>query len=155
MSGTTHSQRAGASSGWDAVPDDSSVTKDQRLPIAYLQPELAAVDLVGPHVAEELEVLATRLDGVVLDPIDVLKLDLQGYELEALRGLGERLQQVRTILTEAEFVPLFEGQPLFGDVDAALRKAGFRLFHLYDVWSHADGQVTSADALYVNERFYA
>ena len=34
------------------------------------------------------------------------------------------------------------------------RGAGFRLFHLYELWSHPDGQVTAADALYLNERFF-
>lgn len=106
-------------------------------------------------VVEELEVLALRLDGIFQAPIDVLKLDLQGFELEALRGLGERLVDVRVILTEVELVPLYDGQPLFGDIDVALRQAGFRLFHLYDLWTHPDGQMTAGDALYVNERFFA
>lgn len=106
-------------------------------------------------VQRELDVLALPLSDVVQEPIDVLKLDLQGYELEALKGLGEKLRDVRTILSEVEFVPLYDRQPLFADVDAFLRAAGFRLFHLYHVWSHPDGQVTTADALYVNERHYA
>jgi FkbM family methyltransferase len=105
-------------------------------------------------VAEQSEVLALALADAVPAPIDVLKLDLQGYELEALRGLRERLADVRVLLTEVEFVPLYEGQPLFGDLDVFLRAHGFRLFHLYDLWSHPDGQVTSGDALYVNERRY-
>jgi hypothetical protein len=84
-----------------------------------------------------------------------LKLDLQGAELSALRGLRERIADVRVILTEVEFAPLYDGQPLFGDLDVHLRGAGFRLFHLYDVWSHPDGQVTSGDALYVNGRFFS
>ncbi|MEM7310594.1 MAG: FkbM family methyltransferase [Planctomycetota bacterium] len=109
-----------------------------------------AVDL-----AEELRVPAVRMDGVLDEPVDILKLDLQGFELEALRGLGEGLSDVRVVLTEVELAPLYEGQPLFGDIDVALRAEGFRLFHLYDLWSHPDGQMTSGDALYVNERFYA
>lgn len=106
-------------------------------------------------VTEDLDVLALPLRDAVGESIDVLKLDLQGGELDALRGLGERLSEVRVLLTEVEFTPLYAGQPLFADVDAFLRGAGFRLFHLYDVWSHPDGQVTSGDALYVNERYFS
>lgn len=105
-------------------------------------------------VRERIRVPAARLGCAVPARIDVLKLDLQGFELAALRGLGDRLAEVRAILTEVELAPLYDGQPLFADVDAFLRAAGFRLFHLYDVWSHPDGQVTSGDAIYVNERFY-
>lgn len=107
------------------------------------------------ELAREIEVLALPLRDVVEDPIDVLKLDLQGFELEALRGLGSKLADTGAILAEVEFVPLYDGQPLFADVDAFLRAAGFRLFHLYDVWTLPEGQVTTADALYVNERRYA
>ncbi len=106
------------------------------------------------ELRERLEVLALRLDRAVPGPIDAVKLDLQGYELEALRGLGARLAEVRAILTEVELAPLYDGQPLFADVDAFLRAQGFRLFHLYELWSHPDGQVTAGDALYVNERFF-
>ena len=109
----------------------------------------------GLELERELTVLALRLDRAVPKPIDILKLDLQGGELDALCGLGERLAEVRAVLTEVEFVPLYEGQPLFADLDTALRGAGFRLFHLYDIWSHPDGQTTSGDALYVNRRHYA
>jgi FkbM family methyltransferase len=101
------------------------------------------------------EVVTLALADVLDRPIDVLKLDLQGSELSALRGLRERIADVRVVLTEVEFAPLYDGQPLFGDLDVHLRGAGFRLFHLYDVWSHPDGQVTSGDALYVNGRFFS
>ncbi len=106
-------------------------------------------------VVEELEVLGLPLADAIAAPIDLLKLDLQGGELDALRGLGGRLGEVRLILAEVEFAPLYDGQPLFADLDLFLRSAGFRLFHLYDLWSHPDGQVTAGDALYVNERFYS
>lgn len=110
-------------------------------------------DNVDP--VEDVEVVVLPLRDAVAEPIDVLKLDLQGFEIEALRGLGERLAEVRVLLTEVEFAPLYDGQPLFGDVDVFLRRAGFRLFHLYDVWSHPDGQITSGDAIYVNERYFS
>lgn len=106
-------------------------------------------------VAASDEVVTLALADVLDRPIDVLKLDLQGSELAALRGLRERIADVRVVLTEVEFAPLYDGQPLFGDVDAHLRGAGFRLFHLYDLWSHPDGQLTSGDALYVNGRFFS
>jgi FkbM family methyltransferase len=105
--------------------------------------------------AKRLAVPAVPLSHAVSAPIDLLKLDLQGYELEALRGLGERLAEVRLIFTEVEYVPLYEGQPLFADIDQFLRQAGFRLFHLYSTWCHPSGQITSGDALYVNQRYFS
>ena len=105
--------------------------------------------------AARIEALSMTLDRTFQDPVDVLKLDLQGHEVEALRGFERGIAGVRLVLTEVEFAPLYEGQPLFADVDAWMRAAGFRLFNLYDVWTHPDGQVTAGDALYVNERYFA
>lgn len=107
------------------------------------------------EVIEDLDVLAIPLRDAVAESIDVLALDSRGGELDALRGLGQRLAEVRVIVSAVAFTPLFAGQPVFADVDAFLRDAGFRLFHLYDVHSQPDGQTTSGDALYVNERYFS
>jgi hypothetical protein len=95
-----------------------------------------------------------RLDSVFDQEIDILKLDLQGYELEALRGATTLLPRVKTITVEVEFVPLYNGQPLFGDVDVCLRQAGFRLLNLYELWTQPDGQLTAGDAVYLNTRYF-
>jgi FkbM family methyltransferase len=95
-----------------------------------------------------------RLDEALPDlDIDLLKLDLQGYELEALKGCEKLLDRVKTITTEVEFVPLYERQALFADIDAYLRNHGFRLLNLYELFTQPDGQLTAGDAVYLNERF--
>jgi hypothetical protein len=58
------------------------------------------------------------------------------------------------ITTEVEFVPLYEGQPLFGDIDVFLRQHGFKLLNLYDLWTQEDGQLTAGDAVYLNTRYF-
>ena len=106
-------------------------------------------------VVQTVSVPAVRLDQLFCDrDIDVLKLDLQGYELEALKGASSILQRVRVVVTEIEFVPIYDGQPLFGDVDYFLRAQGFQLFNLYDLYTQPDGQLTAGDALYVNGTIY-
>jgi hypothetical protein len=106
-------------------------------------------------VLQEIEVKLTRLDALFGEPVDLLKLDLQGYELEALRGCGEWIRQIKLITTEVEFLPLYEGQPLFSDVEAYLRERGFCLLNLYELWTQPDGQLTAGDALFLNRRFFA
>ena len=104
-------------------------------------------------------------------PVDVLKVDVQGAELDVLRG-GERLlRSVRALELEVEFQTLYEGQPLFGDVDAFLRERGFVLWRLRDIahcgltpsrrdepafivgnaaeTTRVGGQITWANAVYV------
>lgn len=50
--------------------------------------------------AETFEVPLVRLDAAVTGPIDVLKIDVEGFELEVLRGCGERLRDVRAMIAE-------------------------------------------------------
>lgn len=103
-------------------------------------------------ITHTITVPQVRLDQVITTPVDLLKLDLQGYELAALRGADGLLPRTKLVLCEVEFVPLYEGQPLFGDIAAHLRERGFRLHNLYDLWTLESGQLTSGDALFVSER---
>jgi FkbM family methyltransferase len=66
-------------------------------------------------------------------PIDVLKVDVQGAELDVLRGAEVSLRSVRALELEVEFESLYVGQPLFGDVDDFLRERGFTLWRLRDL----------------------
>jgi FkbM family methyltransferase len=85
-------------------------------------------------LGELMQVVRTsQLDTVRLDDLpacqgtDFIKVDTQGAELMILKG-GERLlQNVQVVQTEIEFVQLYEGQPLFADVDTYLRSQGFQL----------------------------
>lgn len=92
-------------------------------------PEL---DILTPAGRQEIQVRTldawARESGV--EQIDVLKLDVQGAELEVLRGAQELLQTVRVIETEVSFNSMYLGQALFSDVDAFLRARGFRLWRL-------------------------
>jgi FkbM family methyltransferase len=118
---------------------------------SVLTPSHFASDLHGDAVAvkQTAALPQVRLDEVIDSPIDVLKLDLQGYEIEALKGAERLLDRIRLIITEVAFVPLYDNQPLFGDVDAFLRQRGFTLRNLYDLYTLEDGQLTSGDAMYV------
>jgi len=68
--------------------------------------------------------------------VDVIKLDTQGSELDILRGAKRTLESVSVVQAEVEFNPMYEGQPLFGDVDRFLRDQGFVLWNLDNLSHH-------------------
>jgi len=70
-------------------------------------------------------------------------MDLQGGELEALKGLGPLLQRVKMLYTEVEYKPMYVGAPLFGELDGFLQAHGFELVRRFNTseWF--------GDALYV------
>lgn len=80
------------------------------------------------RTARTTEVQTRRLDDIpeVLQT-DFLKLDIQGAELLALEGATRVLNSTLMMQTEVEFIPLYQDQPLFSDIDAFMRKQGFIL----------------------------
>lgn len=80
---------------------------------------------------------------------DVLKLDLQGAELQALKGATSMLSNVRVILCEVNFVPRYEGCSLFHEIAAFLAEQGFMLHRLYDLRSLPSGAWEMADAIFI------
>jgi FkbM family methyltransferase len=86
------------------------------------------------HVQRTSTVETVRLDDIKPPlAIDYLKADTQGYELEIMRNGTTALANTLVIECEVEFVPLYRGQPLFGDVQCFLRDQGFMLHKLIDV----------------------
>jgi hypothetical protein len=83
------------------------------------------VDLVAP---------ATTLDALLasrVSPADrtLLKLDIEGHELEALRGAAVLLESVEVIVIEVRFFDVNRsGRPLFAEVLAFLEARGFSLY---------------------------
>jgi FkbM family methyltransferase len=59
--------------------------------------------------------------------VDFLYIDVQGAELQVLKGAGTLLQSVRAVWLEVEAVELYAGQPLAPDVDVFMEANGFVL----------------------------
>ena len=78
----------------------------------------------------------------------LLKIDVQGFELEVLRGAGDLLAAFEHVYVEASFEPLYEGQALADDVIAHMRAAGFAEVGRYNVSTGPDGAPIQADFLF-------
>jgi hypothetical protein len=69
-----------------------------------------------------------------IDTIDILKLDIQGSELSALRGASGFLRdkRIKLIYTETYFKKQYENQPLFHDLSKFLEQYGYYLQDFYN-----------------------
>jgi FkbM family methyltransferase len=83
---------------------------------------------VWGEVVETQEVDTVRLDDVPeTQGATFLEMDVQGAELMILQNAVERLKRAYVLHLEVEFLPLYEGQPLFSDIELFLRERGYRL----------------------------
>ena len=109
-----------------AMPDSSSLYR----------PNVAVLDLfndLSPNLAvvETTPIETVRVDDVPeVGDIDYFKIDVQGAELDVFRGAARALAGAVVVHTEVAFVELYEGQPLFADLDRHLRGQGF-WFHTF------------------------
>ncbi len=78
----------------------------------------------------------------------LLKLDLQGYELEALMGATETLARTRWVLFETGFRKSYEGEPDFVQILDFLRERNFRFVRPLDILRAQNGEIIQMDALF-------
>ena len=78
----------------------------------------------------------------------LLKLDVQGFELEALRGCEEFLGYFAYVYAECSFFELYAGQALADEVIAWLRVRGFKLCGVHNVDYKLDGRAIQGDFLF-------
>lgn len=111
-------------------------------PISILYEQYPALSEIRPeHIIEvPIQSLDILLTGRGIREIDAIKLDTQGSELNVLRGAHGVLKSCAMIDIEVEFNPIYEGQPLFCDVDRFLRDEGFVLWRLSDVCHYAPAE---------------
>jgi len=79
-------------------------------------------------------ITTTRLDDFThennIRDADFIKIDIQGAELDVFKAGSNTLADVVCIVSEVEFIPLYENQPLFGDVCEYLIEQDF-MFHKF------------------------
>lgn len=88
-----------------------------------------------------------------LSEIDFLKMDLQGAELEALKGAQKLLKQgkIKCIYSEIWFQQQYQDCPFYFEIAEYLNKFGFVTYRMFDLVVSEDGNLMWGDALFVHK----
>lgn len=108
------------------------------------------------YAGETIEVPVRKMDELVrekyLDYPDFIKADIQGYEVEALKGAEECMQKCQLLQLEVSYRRLYENCPLAHDVIEFVGQRGFRL---YDISSYSqrphDLELAQSDLIFARE----
>ena len=110
---------------WSFMDSDNSQSASFR----ELIPRRAA-DIGWPiTTCRVITVPCTRLDtwavGRDMSRFDSIVMDIQGSELEVLRGCGELLSQIKFLVIECCEVPIYQGESSFQEISDFLAPLGF------------------------------
>ncbi|HEX6919525.1 MAG TPA: FkbM family methyltransferase [Actinomycetes bacterium] len=98
-----------------------------------------------------------RLDGIldevtahIPDPRIYLKLDTQGFDLEAFAGLGDRAADLVGMQSEVALMEIYDGMPRLPEALAAYEAAGFEVTAFYPISRESrTGRVLEFDCVMV------
>lgn len=107
------------------------------------------VDYPEIEFTEKVKVKTIRLDELLPKEFkfDFINLDIQGAELQALKGLGNKLNSVDWIYSEVNAKEVYEGCSRIEDLDQYLLSKDFK--RVCTKWAGSAGW---GDALYINTR---
>ena len=124
-------------------------------------------DLVGSSLYNEVEegtdingtpreVRMVTIDGMVARrqarPPYLIKIDVQGAELDVLRGAENTLKHTEYILLEVSLFQFFKNGPSFSDVVAYMKDKGFVPYDLYELqYRPLDCALAQVDIAFVRE----
>lgn len=126
------------------LDDDSS----SLLPITKTQSRLFPGSKEKTTRQVQVLPLQEALAGVEIPPGSLMKIDVQGYELEVLQGSENLLDKFSLLYIECSYVELYQGQALAHQVIAWLAERNFLLTGVYNTYYDKTGQAIQSDLLF-------
>lgn len=134
------------------------------------EPSVTVLGRPGWHAnqGEGVEIDLIALDDIPRDELprpDVLKMDIQGGELDVLESAHGTLSEAVAVIPEVRFAQMYENEPMWAEIDLELRDQGFVLHKMAAVKSvpignsmrgtmkteHFRNQMLDGDAVYVRD----
>jgi FkbM family methyltransferase len=129
------------------------VMEDSRVSSSFLAPvgeTWKAIDYhTGPITRRNVPVI--RIDDYLraqaIDSVFLMKIDVQGFELEVLKGAEASLPSIDYIFVESAIRPLYAGAPRFSAVFDHLDTRGFHLMAMR-AWHRGNHALVECDMLF-------
>ena len=121
------------------------------LNVTHLSTEAAK----GSRFKDTARSKVVRLDSFLPDHVKnheniYLKIDVQGFETEVLKGIAAILSMIKVIQVEMSFVPLYEKGPLYDEIISWLTHRGFEIYTIIPGFRNPEsGRMLQADGIFI------
>jgi len=105
-------------------------------------------DFSGEPIDVEMRTLDSFLEPMAFKGPMLIKADVQGYELEVLRGAARCLEMTEVLLLELSFRQTYRDSPLAHDVIAEVARAGFRIYDICSYAQYSGSELDQADVVF-------
>ncbi|MDP1624572.1 MAG: FkbM family methyltransferase [bacterium] len=92
--------------------------------------------------------LSQALGDISIPPASLLKIDVQGFELDVLQGCEDILDKFSYLYIECSFIELYEGQALAHQIIAWLEQRNFILSGIHNLYYKKNGRAIQGDFLF-------
>ena len=88
-----------------------------------------------------------------IEAIDILKVDVQGYELNVLKGAISSLGMIEILIIEISFLEIYEKSPLASRIIKFLDENNFQIFDVVDFkYRPLDNNLFQVDMFFINKK---
>lgn len=105
----------------------------------------------GKKLKVEVKPLDQILSEHCLGRVDMLVMDVQGYEDEVLKGASKTVKGCKVVMSELSLRPLYAGSSTFNSVYENLAQEGFSLQHLLNPLMGGSRRILQIDGIFIRD----
>lgn len=127
----------------------------------HVHPDIARSSLYWESDYDRRVVQSRTVDAVTIDQVArthglagpmLLKIDVQGAELDVLAGARKTLKHTECVILETSLYQFFKGGPLISDVVRHMDTIGFVVFDVWALQYRHDGTLLMIDLAFVKKK---
>jgi FkbM family methyltransferase len=142
-----------------AIAEERTITRSTFHPSSSLLPMSALHKTLYPKSVggRDERIVVKRLDDIaptlaLREPM-LVKIDVQGFEGNVIEGGKNTLKNADVVVVETSFFPLYEHQPLIGDIQQMLGDIGLRYYGaLHTHYSKKTQRPMYEDSVFISEK---
>ncbi len=145
---STYNLALGSSSGCLAFYRNAYTHASSALQVSALQKHMVPQTACADEISVPVKRLDDLLPAIPFDAPVLLKMDVQGFEKEVLKGAFRSLRHIDYLLFETSFVPMYDGEPLFDEMHNFVKDLGFDFIAPVGFLQSDKLQIMQMDLLY-------